>query len=205
MSQLFGLANHGSFVCTTRVHTLHPLVLRSYAINDSSQATYNVKIWQAARATSAAPPFFREIVITEGVSTTRLLDGALRLNNPINEAIREANTLDSQRGYGCVISLGTGLKDGPALKGRDHIAKVIAACVKLATDSEVTATQFLRDTVGTKLDKEGKYFRFQVPSRLARVKLDEWDKAEEVQEYVETYLESMRSQIGACARTLLGE
>lgn len=194
------------FVCTTRIHTTTSLVLRSYPTRDICKANHRVKVWQAARATSAAPPFFGGITIREGgVSSMTLLDGALHLNNPIHEAVREASSIDPDRAYGYIISLGTGLKDPPSLEKKNHIINVAIACAKLSVDCEQVAASFLQDVTGAKLNREGKYFRFNVPRRLQDVHLDAWERHEAVQEYVETYLETMGVQLEACARKLLGK
>lgn len=70
-----------------------------------------MKVWQAARATSAAPTFFTPCEIPElGV----FLDGALGHNNPTNEALDELDVLIKEdpefkdRNIDCIVSIGTG-------------------------------------------------------------------------------------------------
>lgn len=83
--------------------------------NEMSDFYNKVKLWEAARATSAATSFFDPIVIDE----SPYVDGGLGMNNPIDRLWLEARlmfanngvTLESQ--IRVVLSVGTGK---PALK-----------------------------------------------------------------------------------------
>ena len=56
-----------------------PVFLRSY-INDKHKSLIpDIKIWEAARATSAAPSYFAPVV----VGKYKLIDGGLGANNPL--------------------------------------------------------------------------------------------------------------------------
>ncbi|KAK5660721.1 hypothetical protein OQA88_12086 [Cercophora sp. LCS_1] len=189
------------FVCATRMHTTSSIILRTYAPRDPGQANHSVKIWQAARATSAAPPLFDPITIDDCGMT--LLDGAFRLNNPINETLSEACDLDPHREFGCIVSIGTGLADVPALENSRSLLKVAQACVQISLDCEEVAAKFIKGPTGRQVHEGGRYFRFNVPRRLHAVGIDDWEKHSAVQEYVETYLESMGPQLDKCARKLL--
>ena len=189
------------FVCATRMHTTSSILLRTYTPRDPGQANHSVKIWQAARATSAAPPLFDPITIEDCGLT--LLDGAFRLNNPINETLSEACDIDPSREYGCVISIGTGVADVPSLENSRFLLKVAHACVQISLDCEDVAAKFVKGPTGRQIHQDGRYFRFNVPRRLHSVGIDDWEKHEAVQEYVETYLETMSQQLDSCARTLL--
>ncbi|KAK0643728.1 acyl transferase/acyl hydrolase/lysophospholipase [Cercophora newfieldiana] len=189
------------FVCATRMHTTSSVLLRTYTPRDPGQANHSVKIWQAARATSAAPPLFEPITIEDCGLT--LLDGAFRLNNPINETLSEACDIDPDREYGCVISIGTGVADVPSLENSRFLLKVARACVQISLDCEEVAAKFVKGPTGRRIHESGRYFRFNVPRRLHAVGIDDWEKHEAVQEYVETYLETMGQQLDKCARTLL--
>ncbi|KAK0620069.1 acyl transferase/acyl hydrolase/lysophospholipase [Immersiella caudata] len=189
------------FVCATRMHTTSSILLRTYTPRDPGQANHSVKVWQAARATSAAPPLFDPITIEDCGLT--LLDGAFRLNNPINETLSEACDIDPNRDYGCVISIGTGVADVPSLENSRFLLKVAHACVQISLDCEEVASKFLKGPTGRRINEEGRYFRFNVPRRLHAVNIDDWEKQDAVQEYVETYLETMSQQLDKCARTLL--
>lgn len=73
-------------------------------------ASVNCKIWEAARATTAAPTFFKRISIGEGgPSTEDFIDAGVGYNNPVFEVIEEACELfGNERRAACFISLGSG-------------------------------------------------------------------------------------------------
>ena len=65
----------------------------------------NIKIWEAARATSAAPFYFKPATV-DGVS---LLDGGLQANNPLGWLWNEVlNVFGAARDTSCFLSIGTG-------------------------------------------------------------------------------------------------
>ena len=56
-----------------------PVFLRSY-VNDKDRSLLpDIKIWEAARATSAAPTYFKPLKVGD----YELLDGGLGANNPL--------------------------------------------------------------------------------------------------------------------------
>ena len=102
------MADKLRFVCTTRAHTTCSELLRSYKTTTIGEKDYDCFIWEAARATTAAPVFFDPVTLEEdGVTFT---DGGIRDNNPINRVINEAELLWPGRPIGCVVSIGTGWK-----------------------------------------------------------------------------------------------
>lgn len=56
-----------------------PVFLRSYKNPNGLLELPNIKVWEAARATSAAPAYFEPIV----VGGVKLVDGGLGANNPL--------------------------------------------------------------------------------------------------------------------------
>jgi hypothetical protein len=64
----------------------------------------SLKIWEAARATSAAPPYFKPITI----NNERYSDGGTMANNPSHNVITEAAEIGKLDDIGCIVSLGTG-------------------------------------------------------------------------------------------------
>lgn len=61
------------------VNNRAPIYLRSYTPKQSQNAVPDIKIWEAARATSAAPTYFERIK----VGGYELIDGGLEANNPV--------------------------------------------------------------------------------------------------------------------------
>lgn len=80
----------------------------------------SARIWEAARATSAAPTFFQPITIN-GV---KYGDGGTGWNNPTAEALAEAYHIWPSRLIGCLLSLGTGLEEAIQLsEGNDGLSE----------------------------------------------------------------------------------
>ncbi|KDR66087.1 hypothetical protein GALMADRAFT_81213, partial [Galerina marginata CBS 339.88] len=68
-----------TFVCAMNAHNMNaniPVLFRTY---ESHKTHSNCKIWEAARATSAAPTFFKRIEIRWNQP---FIDGGLHRNNP---------------------------------------------------------------------------------------------------------------------------
>ncbi|KAF3859566.1 hypothetical protein F7725_021965 [Dissostichus mawsoni] len=83
---------------TFRNYRLMPGV-RSHYLGDC-----NHKMWQAIRASSAAPGYFQEFVLGKDLHQ----DGGLLINNPTALAIHECKCLWPNTPLQCVLSLGTG-------------------------------------------------------------------------------------------------
>jgi predicted acylesterase/phospholipase RssA len=127
-------------------------------------------IWEAARATSAAPSYFTPITINNIIFG----DGGFGFNNPTRLLYWEVIQMNDndQEANGLIVSIGTGqfnytrFKKGPftrALAWFDT-AKLVAS------DCEATHEQ-CRDGFGKKYP----YFRFNLPSgAIDKIKLDEW-------------------------------
>lgn len=79
-----------------------PTLFRSYQCedDDASECT----IWEAGRATSAAPTFFKPVRIDRGV----FIDGGLAHNNPGELALAEAQKIWTKAPRYCLVSIGTG-------------------------------------------------------------------------------------------------
>ena len=79
-----------------------PVRFRTY---QSDEPHSNCKIWEAARATSAAPTFFKRIEIGRNQP---FIDGGLGRNNPSQVVLDEAKAIFGARQIGCLVSIGTG-------------------------------------------------------------------------------------------------
>ena len=188
-----------SFVCSTRAQTLEPVLFRSYAYPSTADTAYECSIWEAGRATSAAPLFFPPFRIPRLGLT--LVDGALRLNNPINEAITEAYNLE-QRGYACVVSIGTGVTDVSPVDGQSiKLNEIAKTCAELAINCNNVAQVFAKSPYGSNLLSSGGYFRFDVDRGMDKPGLAEWTRSEDIQAYVDQYLSTAvtASEVQNCA------
>jgi hypothetical protein len=152
-----------------------------------------VKIWEAARATSAATTFFDPITIGDET----FVDGATGANNPVNYLWSEAGDvwgdgegLEEHRVM-CLVSVGTG---SPSLVpfGPD-VASVAKALKAISTDTEVTASMFQKHH--SKLFTNGNAFRFNVVAGLESVGLHEVAKWEDIAAATRAYIEEQETFI----------
>lgn len=78
-----------------------PTPFRSYEVRENK--SFNCKIWEAARATSAAPTFFKRIDIGYPGEEVSFLDASLGYNNPIKQVLDECKVIFPQgRRLGCI-------------------------------------------------------------------------------------------------------
>lgn len=164
-----------SFVVSTVELTSRKLLLRSYYTQAANQDTYECTVWQAARATSAAPLYFRPFKLERPHQEILVLcDGGLNtstINNPIFEVMNEANRLDPQRGIGCVVSIGTGRTDSSRMGSKGH--QVLKNCVAIATHCHEKYEQYVAGTEGSRLRRSDQFFRFDPETRIGDIALDD--------------------------------
>ncbi|KAF2269767.1 FabD/lysophospholipase-like protein [Lojkania enalia] len=172
------------FVCAAQGINSDSVVIRLYQSGSGEwDDLYDIcKIWQAARATSAASTFFDPIEIGHQM----YVDGALRYNNPIEKADQESRELWPKEER-LIISVGTGSAPGPnVLTG--NIADLGRTLAKTVTDSEEENARFRRRNKD--MVEKNLLFRFNVLHGLADVKLDEWEAIGEIMAHTGTYLRS---------------
>jgi len=85
--------------------TTPPVVFRSY--NGEGVSKSKCAIWEAARATSAAPTFFKPMTIENHPLPITYVDGGLGYNNPAKLALIEAGRMWVGKEV-CLVSIGTG-------------------------------------------------------------------------------------------------
>jgi len=141
------------------------------------------RIWEAARATSAASTLFDPITI--GPNDQTYVDGALGFNNPIQLLDRESKEMwpESDRIF---VSIGTGTAPGTSLEG--NIVELAKRIKDIAIETERTHQGFYRDHETT-LVVERRYFRFNVDG-LERIGLEEHKARPDIYAATMTYLES---------------
>jgi hypothetical protein len=137
-------------------------------------------IWKIARATSAAPTYFRSIQV-DGL---RLIDGGLLANNPSQHARAEVNSMHRvhpsgpcrlvegtpEGGIRFLVSLGTGKQASQAITRGAGLPKVVSI-VRRAL-KEMTNPEPVHIELETALDPSV-YYRFNVEKDLRNMKLDE--------------------------------
>ncbi|KAF2708020.1 phospholipase, patatin family protein [Pleomassaria siparia CBS 279.74] len=182
------------FVCATSGSTRQTVALTSYPTRrtNSDRLKYT-KVWQAARATSAASSFFDAITVQLGSYSEVYTDGGTGANNPINVLWHEAEEafLESQEklkdNVDCLISIGTG---HPAIAPFGTTLKEVAkSVVVISTETENTAKDFRRNRTED-LVKSARYFRFNVEHGLEAIGLERADRKDDIVNITNLYLES---------------
>ncbi|OTA97970.1 hypothetical protein M434DRAFT_64686 [Hypoxylon sp. CO27-5] len=127
------------FVTATYEHAANnrgPLILRSYTNKQAKSELPGIKLWQAARATSAAPGYFEPLT----VDGYKLVDGGLGANNPLGWLWTEVlSVFGPVRETDCFLSIGTGIDANVAVKqpGRIPTFGTIKSYASIATNSEI--------------------------------------------------------------------
>ena len=170
------------------------------------------QIWEAARATTAAPKLFPPIRIDETV----FIDGGITANNPTQEALREVAYLHGNKLSGtCIVSIGSGVYHGPDLpalkisnkshyQGTKTLVQILRAA---ATRTESTSLDVLFEA---SLSQSFEYFRLNTKYDRS-ILLDQWDKSRQVQAEIERsakdYLDSAEAQesLRRCASILVSK
>ncbi|MCJ1349383.1 hypothetical protein MMC31_007623 [Peltigera leucophlebia] len=125
------------------------------------------EIWKVARATTAAPTYFKPMKIDHDEH----LDGGFGANNPCAEICDEVRRMNNNAEHcvGTIVSVGT----GKCLQGRFQgtgLKRYIGFfyfATKWASESEMVHTNMARLNIRS-------YARFNVETELGSMKLDEW-------------------------------
>ncbi|RKL43279.1 hypothetical protein BFJ72_g4692 [Fusarium proliferatum] len=177
-------------VCAHSKANNTPVNIGSYTTSTSvdSLTLSQCKIWEAARATSAAFGFFDPIKI----SWQDYVDGVTGRNNPVDEAFSEAKSIwpDAPFRIQCFVSIGTGIPE-PKDFG-ENLAEIRRAIIAITTETEDTECRFCENHESFGLG--GRYFRFSVDKGLRDVSLDEFDKVRKIMIATESYLNEPRVQ-----------
>lgn len=146
---------------------------------DKSAALKDSKIWEVARATSAATTFFKPIKV--GRDGIEFIDAAFGFNNPCEVLIEEAQRQFPDRKYLQVLSLGTGLGDVVTI---DDTRKSILKALKKMTTTTKKVAQRLDSRFGDSMQ----YHRFNVDRGLDDVSLSDWEKSSRIAAHTKNYL-----------------
>jgi len=190
----------------------------------------NCFIWEVARATSAAPQYFKSIKIDE----KNYDDGGFGWNNPAEIALDEVNMKEkyerSKRpGDSCasefplevLISIGTGKTKTRAQRAQTRWPRLTAPnMVRKILWHVDNGMKFITDVervdgrVEKALDEKSKqYFRWDGPEEVGRLKLDEWKPARRsrlstknfIEEEINRYLKQKDNEerLRRCAKALV--
>jgi predicted acylesterase/phospholipase RssA len=164
-----------------------PRLFRTYKVPKNQ--SFDCTIWEAARATTAAPTFFKSIEIGRPGSKERFIDGGVGRNNPMSQVFEEAELVFPGRLVACAISLGTGQAKTIAIRKPSPFQRilpfdVVNTMVQIATDCERMAEETSRRFKSF----TNFYFRFNVEHGLQNVTLSQWDRLGEVTTHTNQYM-----------------
>ena len=172
-----------------------PTLFRTY---HAEPAWKDCKIWEVARATSAATTFFDSIKI--GRDAISFIDAGFSYNNPCQILLDEAKKAIPHRPTSCIVSIGTGLEG--AVRVNTRFRTLLKALADMATSSRAVHTQLQRD-----FDSKGpqKYWRFDEDVALKEIKMDNWKKLRNIAGHTHNYLNSpaTTAAIQNCAESLI--
>ncbi|NXM84024.1 PLPL8 phospholipase, partial [Oenanthe oenanthe] len=156
------------------------------------------KLWQAIRASSAAPGYFQEYVLGGDLHQ----DGGLLLNNPSALAVHECKCLWPNVPLQCLISLGTGRYEREVKTNVTHtsLKAKLTNVINSATDTEEVHTML------DALLPPDTYFRFN-PLMNEDIPLDESrkEKLSQLQTDGIRYLERNEEKLRKAAKILTQE
>lgn len=151
------------------------------------------KIWQALRATSAAPTFFEEISF--GIPKITYIDGGLGYNSPCVEIDAQAKSIWKGRAVGCVVSIGTGLQTIPNIQKTGWLPfddlSIASAIVQMATSTTRVDNEMQR----MYRDTETEYYRWDVDTGLGDISLEQWMREDEMASATQRYMEDPDQRI----------
>ena len=164
-----------------------PVLFRTYSVRKNE--TFNCTIWEAARATSAAPTFFKRIKIGGPGTRQPYIDGGVGLNNPTSQVLLEAESVFPGRLIACIVSIGTGQTEMTSISKPSYWQQVIPndvikAMVAIATDCETVSQEMARRFKSI----PDFYFRFNVDQGMQDIRLAHWDRLSKVAAHTQQYL-----------------
>ncbi|XP_062032650.1 calcium-independent phospholipase A2-gamma [Lepus europaeus] len=177
-------------------------VFRNYGHFPGSQSHYlggcQYKMWQAIRASSAAPGYFAEYALGNDLHQ----DGGLLLNNPSALAMHECKCLWPDAPLECIVSLGTGRYESDVRNSATYtsLKTKLSNVINSATDTE--EVHIMLDG----LLPPDTYFRFN-PVMCENIPLDESrnEKLDQLQLEGSKYIERNEHKMKKVAKILSQE
>ncbi|CAE6508083.1 unnamed protein product [Rhizoctonia solani] len=169
-----------------------PVLFRSYS--DFEATTTSCTIWEALRATTAHPKIFKKFEVAIETPSLRNRFAGLGDNNPTAWLLDEARRQFPGRAVASIISIGTGHPETIQIGGTHHAkswtlgksmtSRVLRAAYEIAGANERVAEDMERRFA----DAKSAYCRLNVQQGAQGVKIDEWDRSDEVAEHTRAYL-----------------
>src|ERR1700761_3492444 len=165
----------------------NPILFRTYRAPQNK--SFDCKIWEAGRATTATPSFFEQIRLGAGGTAVPYVDGGLGRNNPISVVLDEAELVFPKHQINCIISIGCGQAatiaiPKPGWFGGGIPTNVIDAVFAMAHDCERSQQETAKRFAKT----PGVYFRFNVEQGMQEIGVDDWKRMDKVTSHTIQYL-----------------
>ncbi|CAE6449098.1 unnamed protein product [Rhizoctonia solani] len=182
------------FVCAMSAVNMRasiPTHFRTFTAYEN--VTSNCKIWEAVRATSADPKFFKRIKIQDIGVQIEYIGGEIGCNNPTERVLKEADRVFRGAHVACLVSIGTGEGDviripEPGLKENVVHLETLNTLVQIAKDCRRTdqemAARFQRFKHSD--SDPGVYFRFNLDHVPGDVQ--NWEELGDIGEYTMQYM-----------------
>ncbi|CAI5785444.1 calcium-independent phospholipase A2-gamma isoform X1 [Podarcis lilfordi] len=181
---------------------LKAFVFRNYnhlpGVKSHYPGSCQYKLWQAIRASSAAPGYFQEYALGHDLHQ----DGGLLLNNPTALAVHECKCLWPNVPLQCVISLGTGRYEN---EGKPNVTYTSLKAKLTNVISSATDTEEVHTMLDALLPSDT-YFRFN-PLMNEDIALDEnrKEKLNQLRTDGIRYLERNEEKLKKAAKILAQE
>ncbi|KAL2890721.1 Vegetative incompatibility protein HET-E-1 [Ceratocystis lukuohia] len=176
-------------ITKTNVDTL-PTIFKTYP--EPTTGLAECRVWEVARATSAAVGFFKPIEL--GRDGIEFIDAFFGNNNPCETLIEEAEKLFPHHRM-ISLSLGTGL--GDVIEIRNLQSSITAAFEKMAASSKGTHQRLKHRYRGTK-----DYHRFNVISGLKDITLLDSSLMSKIAALTDNYLREHDELVTDCVKAL---
>ena len=192
-------------------NSVQPLALRTYV--STYEPARPCTIWQAARATSAAPTFFKPAEF--GSPPEKYIDAGLKFNNPSRALKQETGkiwgglygNLDHNQDVACFLSIGTGFAEvarfNDALSLQEKISKkfkvplrAVEVMKAIVSDTETVASDLELDF------KDPIYHRLNVEQGLQAVELFEAEKISRILADTTNYINRRSKDITRCVAVM---
>lgn len=146
----------------------------------------NCKIWEAGRATSASPTFFKWIEIGRGQP---FIDGGLGRNNPSRVVLDEVNTFAKTRRLGCLLSIGAGQADIISIKKSGFFQQVAPSDIMEALRAIAMDCEATHEAMSSLFaNSPNTYFRLNVEQGMQGIQPCEWEKLSNVEAHTTQYM-----------------
>lgn len=217
LKQKFGNISLGESICPVLIPsycTEHRRIVLFKSRKAIEKKHRNILMWQAARATSAAPVYFPpyrlevtpEAALNEAKTEFSLIDGGVLANNPTMVGLKEAKQQYRAKEL-IVVSIGTGTDrkhipyadiEDAGIKG--WATKIID--ILFSGASEVTE-KFAAEIVAGGESGLGRYYRFQLDLGSEYTSLDDYNIVSALQKLTTTKIKERQDELFNISNILL--